>query len=215
MIKKYSIFSVVAIFTSLLIVLSTTAVPYTHSTIVKQETDIVDEIQKIIVNKKFGNLRSIAEKIIDEETRYEIRNSMKGILIEAGLQQNRDEYELLVEFLVVIAEILLILFGYNPLGQSITAAIVGLIALLPMLIIALPYTPIVIFAITIDLITENKDMVDDIIINFGLLGLVILFITLLPVYLVMAALSFLPIYILIVLNETLNITYEVFSRIQV
>ena len=217
MIKKYCIASTVAIFASLLIVSSTTAVPYTYSNAIDHETEILDIIQKIVDSKQFGNLRRIAEKSIDEETRGEIRNSMRELLINKGMQQGGSQFEILVEFLVAIAEILLALLGHNPIGQGITIAIVGLIALISMILVAIPYTPLVIFDLSIlffGSLTGSQDIIEEIITNFGLIGAALLLILFLPLYLVMVVLSFVPIYILIVVTETLLITDDVFSRLE-
>jgi len=214
MIKKYCIASTVAIFTSLLIVSSATAVPYIHSNAVEQETEILDKMQKIVNSKQFGNLRRIAEKNIDEETKCEIGNSMRELLIDKGVQQGGSQFETLVEFLVVIAEILLALFGHNSIGQGITLVTVGLFTLIFMIIVAIPYTPMVILALSLNALIESQDIIEEIIINFGLLGIALLFILLIPLYLVMVVLGFIPMYILIVVTETLLITDDVFSRIQ-
>ena len=214
MIKKYCIVSAVAMFTSLMIVSSATAVAYIHSNAVEQETEILDNIQNIVNSKQFGNLKRIAEKNIDEETRCEIRNSMRELLINKGVQQGGSQFEILVDFLVLIAEILLSLFGHNPIGQGITLVTVGLLALISMIIVAIPYIPMVILALSIVILNENQDIIEGIIINFGLLGTALLFMLLLPLYLVMVVIGFIPMYILIVVTETLLITDDVLSRIQ-
>jgi len=92
MTNKYCIVGIVAIFASLLIVSSATAVPYTHSNAVGQETEILDKIEKIIKSKQFGNLRLIAEKNIDEEMRCEIRNKIIESLSNMGIQSSGSEF---------------------------------------------------------------------------------------------------------------------------
>ena len=62
MIKKYFIVSAVAIFASLMIVSSATAVPYTHSNAIDNETEMIDKIQNLLNSEQFGNHIRIAIK---------------------------------------------------------------------------------------------------------------------------------------------------------
>jgi len=210
--KKFYINSSVAIISSLLIISSATAVPYTNLDSLKR-IEIFDNIQIIIKSKQFNNLKNIAEKNIDIDTRCEIRNNVKNLLINKGIQKLSYQFEILVEFLVAIAEVLLFLFGYNPIGESITIAIVGLLALISMIIVALPYTPLLILALTHDALLDNQVILESIIQKIGLLGFALLFLLLLPIYVVIAALSIVPMYFFIVISETLLIIDDVLSRV--
>ena len=217
MIKQYFIPSTIAVLTSFLLISSATAVPYTQLNAFEQETEIIDKLQNIINNEHFGNLQWIAEQEIDEEIRGELRNGIESLLFDKGVQQVGSQFEILVDIFVDIAEILLLLFGYNPIGAGITVAIVGLLALTSMIIVAVPYTAILIYDISIlffSSIINSENIINEIITNFGLIGAAILFILFLPAYLVMAALSYIPVYCILVFTETISIVNDVISRIQ-
>ena len=216
--RKYGLLCTVAIFASVLVVSSATAVPYTNSKAVGQDSELSAKLEKLVSSKPFKTLQRIAEKNLNEETKSKIRNNVNDILLKDGAYK---EYPLsdtyLGEILIAIAEIILFLCGHNPIGQGIAIVVTCVLAFIGVAIIAIPLTPVIIVAevaAAIQQIIGDTDLVTWIITNFGVLGAMILSIIAIPVILIIIVLGCIPTYIMLVINDTLSTIDEVMAGVQ-
>lgn len=217
MMKRYGIVSLVVIFLSLLVISSVTAVPYANSNAMEKDTDVLEKIEKIINSNLLIFLQRVAEKHIDEEQKVEIKDGVSNILIKNGFKVDSTSYTIIGTLLIILAEIILFLLGHNPVGIVIAQVVTSLLAFICVAIIAIPFTPVTTLLIIKEIINKvvgSTNVFEWMIINFGILGTIIFLIIALPMFLICMVVGFVPVYISLVIEETIILIDEVNQGVQ-
>jgi len=182
-----------AIAIAVLMVSSVTAVPQTQSIPYNEYLNDIDELEEkleeIKQSRQFQQISRIVDRYITEEHHELIRQTFLEQLTNSTLDGGELDgiIELLVDWCIIFIEVTAIIFGHNVLSVGIGYLLFSIFAFIPKMFISIVGGGIVYWNSLASI--DGEDIFED----WGILGMIIFAIIILPIVLI-GAVVLIPIY---------------------